>query len=416
MVILKKNVFSVIEFASSKILCVIFQLSNDEVKILSYGSEIARGIKNGIVSDINLAVKSVGKAVSKAEIIYGKIIEDVYVIISGGGIESQIVIQEALVNGRDITEKDIKSLTSRAIEKLQYGNDRVVIHSVNNGYAVDGTHVENPIGMYVNKIDVSTNFISVNKSLLLNIGQVFAQSSLNVIAYLASPYIDSFSCISDDDKNIGVTIMNFGAENTSVLTFKNGCLTSCYSKPLGGSHITHDIAYAFGISIANSEKLKVLYGNLFIDNEDNDSISVKIENNGSDEILIDKNEFLSVIAARQEEILELIFSQLNKNNDQFSYDISTRKIMVVGGASKINGLSNMIGEFYTCKLVKDVEYFYIQNIENNFPEFNKKEVEFSSAFGAIKYLKDFYKDQLSSGNFDNLGRFSFKKIYSFFRK
>ena len=90
--------------------------------------------------------------------------------------------------------------------------------------------------------------------------------------------------------------------------------------------------------------------------------------------------------------------------------------MIVGGASKINGLSNMIGEFYTCKLVKDVEYFYIQNIENNFAEFNKKEVEFSSAFGAIKYLKNFYKDQLSSGNFDNLGRFSFKKIYSFFRK
>ena len=416
MVILKKNVFSLIEFASSKILCVIFQLSNDEIKILGYGFEIARGIKNGIVSDINLAVKSVGKAVSKAESQYGKIIEDVYVVISGCGIESQIVIQEALVNGRDITEKDIKSLTSRAIEKLQYGNDRVIMHSVNNGYAVDGIHVENPIGMYVNKIDVSTNFISVNKSLLLNIGQVFAQSRLNVIAYLASPYMDSFSCVSDDDKNIGVTIINFGAEDTSVLTFKNGCLTSCYSKPLGGYHLTHDIAYAFGISIANAEKIKVLYGSLFIDNEDNESISVKIENTGSDEIFIDKSEFLSVIAARQEEILELIFSQLNKNNNQFSYDISTRKIIIVGGASKINGLSNMIGEFYTCKLVKDIEYFYIKNIDNNFAEFDKKEPVFSSTFGAIKYLQNLYKDQLNSGNFNNLGRFNFKKICSFFKK
>jgi cell division protein FtsA len=416
MVILKKNVFSIIEFASSKILCVIFQLSNDDIKILGFGYEISQGIRNGVVSDIGLAVKSIGKAVSKAESQYGKIIEDVYVVISGCGIESQIITQEALVNGRDITEKDIRSLTNRAIEKLQYGNDRAIMHSVNNGYAIDGIYVENPIGMYANKIDVSTNFVSVNKSLLVNIGQVFAKCRLNVIAYLAAPYMDSFSCISDDDKNIGVTVINFGAEDTGVLTFKNSCLTSCYTRPLGSYHITHDIAYAFGVSIANAEKMKLLYGNLFLDEEDNESISVRVENSGIDEIFIDKNEFLSVVLARQEEILELIFSQLNKKNSQFSYDISTRKIIIVGGGSKISGLSNMIGEFYPCKLVKDIESFYVKNIDNNFTEFSKNEPGFSSVFGAIKYLQNIYKDRFNSENRDRSRGFDLKRIFSFLKK
>jgi cell division ATPase FtsA len=162
--------------------------------------------------------------------------------------------------------------------------------------------------------------------------------------------------------------------------------------------------------------MKLLYGNLFLDEEDNESISVRVENSGIDEIFIDKNEFLSVVLARQEEILELIFSQLNKKNSQFSYDISTRKIIIVGGGSKISGLSNMIGEFYPCKLVKDIESFYVKNIDNNFTEFSKNEPGFSSVFGAIKYLQNIYKDRFNSENRDRSRGFDLKRIFSFLKK
>ena len=412
MVILKKNVFAVVEFGSSKISCVICQFSSENIKILGVSVESAYGIKNGAPSNIKDVISSITRAVSNAESKYGKTIDDIYVVLAGSSIESEVINQEILFGiGREVSDKDIKSLMTKAHEALSYGNNRTILHSINNGYGLDGLYVSNPSGMYASKIDASTNFISAMRMPLLNINQVFAHAHLNVKSYISAPYADAFSCLNDDDKGIGATVINFGAQNTSVVTFKNGCLTSCYSKPIGGSSITFDIAYAFGVSLSCAERMKVLYGNLFLDDHSDEKISMQIDEGSEEEILANKNDFLSVIIARQEEIIESIFQ---KNGD-FSYDISERKIIITGGAHKINGLNDMISQIFPCKIIKSLDSHYIHNFENEFKEFDLNDSENSSILGAIKYLHHSIHDQFIDDKLSQTASSKLKKLFSWAR-
>ncbi len=412
MAILKKNIFTIVEFGSSKISCIICQFSFESIKILGIGTEVAHGIKNGAPSNIKDIINSITRAVSKAENQYGKTIDDVCIVIAGASTESEVVNQEILFNhGREINEKDIKSLISKAYEALNYGESRTILHSINNGYGLDGLYVSNPSGMYAEKIDSSTNFISAMKIPLLNINKVFAQSHLNVKAYISAPYGDTFSCLNDDDRSIGATVINFGAQNTSVATFKNGCLTSCYSKPIGGAYITLDIAYAFGVSLSCAERMKIFYGNLFLDENSDEKISMEIDEETHEEILVNRNDFLSVIIARQEEIIESIFQ---KNGD-FSYDISERKIIITGGAHRISGLTEMISQIFPCKIVKSIDSHHIYNFENEFKEFNLNDPENSSIVGAIKYLHQTMHSQFADERLNSKNSSKFKKLFSWVR-
>lgn len=412
MVLLKKNIFTVVEFSSSKVSCVIFHSFNSIIKILAFASESSQGIKSGAVSDLDLAVRTISRIISKAEQVYGKTIETVFVILSGCDIETQVTSYDASLNNREITEKDLKNLIYRATTELEVEAFRTIIHSVCNGYSVDEVFVFNPLGMYASKISVLMSFISVDKLKLTNITRVFSNCRLTVAGYIVASYADSFSCLSLDDIKIGATVINFGAETTSVVTYKNDSLISCYSRSLGSNHITFDIACAFSVSFANAEKLKILHGNLLIDDEEGFIITNGDEKN-QNEISIDYLEFLSVIRARQEEIIESIFIPLMLKDKKFSYDISARKILITGGGSNLLGLSKMISDLFPCKLVQNVEHINLGGIEfENI--FNPQDTSLSTIIGAIRYIVK-KTSHIKNEQVENKSRFSFRKIFSIFK-
>jgi cell division protein FtsA len=356
------------------------------------------------------AVNSIAMTVEMAEEIYGKIIEDVYVLISGIDINSEIITQEININGRDVVEKDLKNLTLKAGENLQINNERTILHSVNNGYALDGLYVSYPIGMCANQLSVTTNFISSLRIPLININQVFAGCRLNINDHLVGCYMESFSCLSEDDKNIGASVINFGANSTSLITFKNGCLVSCLNLNIGSALMTFDIAHAFGISLFEAEKLKLEYGaltglsgenyyeniilqksNSFLVQDGIDSnLSSLVKNNESglsslnneNNVLINKYDFLSVLMARQEEIVEILISKAKSLGQIFS----ERKLVLTGGGSKISGISDLVKEFIPSRNMRIYENNNDIQILNDFQEFDLNDPNFSSCIGALKYI------------------------------
>jgi cell division protein FtsA len=156
--------------------------------------------------------------------------------------------------------------------------------------------------------------------------------------------MESFSCLTEDDKNIGASVINFGANSTSLITFKNGCLVSCLNINLGSSFLTFDLAHAFGISLFEAEKIKIKYGtflplsnenyyeNIIINNDEYKEGIVSSSNitNNHEDTLINKYDFLSVLIARQEEIIEL----LNGKSKYLNQIISDRKLILTGGGAK----------------------------------------------------------------------------------
>jgi cell division protein FtsA len=407
MAVLKKNIFSIVEIGSSKIICVIFSIHQKEIKILSFAMNPAIGIKNGIIINMKEAINSIAKTVEKAESIYGKIIEEVYVLISGIDITSEIMTQEININGRDVIEKDLKNLTNKASENLQLNNERTILHSVNNGYALDDLYVSYPIGMCANQLSVTTNFISCLRIPLININQVFAGCRLNIKDHFIGSYMESFSCLTEDDKNIGASVINFGASSTSLITFKNGCLVSCLNINIGSALLTFDLAHAFGISLCEAEKLKLEYGTFSRISTDNYYENIILEKNQSlsnnfetsavsatksfdeNKILINKYDFLSVLLARQEEILEVLILKAKSLGQVFS----ERKLILTGGGAKMNGIIDFVKELIPSRSVKIFENVNDIQILNDFFDFDLNDSNFSSIIGALKYIYNInYRD------------------------
>lgn len=424
MAVLKKNIFAIIEVGSSKIICVIFSIHHKEIKILGFASGCALGIKNGVITNMKEAMSCIACTVEKAEGCYGKIIEEVYVVICGSDIQSEIIHQDLMINGKDVTEKDLKHLTNKANEMLSEANDRTILHSINNGYALDDLYVSYPIGMYANKLAVSTNFISCMRIPLININQVFAGCRLNIKDHLVASYMESFSCLNEDDKNIGASVINFGAHSTSVVTFKNGCLISCFNINLGSAYLTFDVAHAFGISLVEAEKLKISQGTLITLSSENYYENIQVEqelsqdyqyqSNNQEPVLINKYDFLSVLLARQEEIIEMLINK-GKSLNQV---ISDRKIILTGGGSKISGLNELIKEFIPARSIRNYDYIENLYINNQFSDFNLNDSAYSAIIGSIKYIYNMcYKDFEFDLQFkkDHLKGNIFSKVLEFFK-
>jgi cell division protein FtsA len=428
---LKRNIFTLVEIGSSKIICIIFSINQKEIKILSFGISHSIGIKNGIVINMKEAINSIARTVEKAESLYGKTVEDVFILISGIDIVSEIITQEVNINGRDVIEKDLKNLTNKASESLQANNERAILHSVNNGYALDGLYVSYPVGMCANQLSVTTNFISCLRIPLININQVFAGCRLNIRDHLVGCYVESFSCLTDDDKNIGVSVINFGANSTSLITFKNGCLVSCLNINIGSSLLTFDLAHAFGISLFEAEKLKLEHGTFlslsgenyyeniileksipYLNNDENFSVSSPSGVNklvNENHVLINKYDFLSVLLARQEEILEVLISKARNLGQIFS----ERKLILTGGGAKISGITELVKEFIPSRNIKLYEYVDDIKIYNEFPELDLGDSNFSSCLGALKYIYNInYKDC----DFDFNLKKKYRKTHGIFSK
>lgn len=345
---IKSSTVAVLDIGSSKVVCFIAKIDPfGRINITGIGHNVAQGIKAGRITDIRAAEISIAQAVEAAEKMAAESIKTLYVGISSNNLISQCISSELLVTGHEISDKDINRLVFQVLDRF---NDQEldVVHSFAYDYVLDGNRgIDNPLGMYGNSLAADFHTLSSPTNYLLNVNNCIMRCQLEVESFISSTYATGLACLTPDEMSLGVTMIEFGGGCTSVSVFNKGHILYSDALPIGGMHVTNDIARGFGTDFVSAERVKNLYGTVILTSADYDeSIEVPISSNKHDTEMnvVKRSELVEIIRARVEEILDITLKKLEASG---MARYGGNKVVITGGASQLSGLKEVVGHVFS---------------------------------------------------------------------
>ncbi|MDN5248443.1 MAG: cell division protein FtsA [Wolbachia endosymbiont of Tyrophagus putrescentiae] len=379
----KRNVFAVLDIGTTKIICLIIKVDNNfNYKVIGTGYKIAEGINGGSITNVKQASYSISSTMNLAEQMSEETIDQVYVNIGGCNVSSFNVYNEIIAANHQISDRDIKRVIFQTFEK--YIEENVIIHNIPLRYHLDDmVDIREVRGLYGKRLSADVNVVTASRPALTNIESCIANSEgLSMAGCITSSYSAGLACLSEDEKELGTAIIDIGGGYTAIGVFKMGKLVYAKSIPIGGVHITRDIAYGLCTSIENAERIKILYGSTIVTSiDENERITVQ-SNENDEPIQVLKSELINIIRPRVEEILEIVKEQLNSQKDPVN------KIVITGGSSQLASMKEIAGHV----LNRQARIGCPTSINGLDGEYDKSPI-FSSAIGSVKLiLETFYKN------------------------
>jgi cell division protein FtsA len=338
-----KGVIGALDVGSTKVACFIVKpqgLREDgspQLKVLGIGHHSSRGVRAGAVVDINAAEDSIRAAVEQAERMAGVTLKDVIVGISCGQPQSRTVNVEVSIAGHEVGEQDLYRAHLSGREQVPAG-DREVIHCMPGSYSIDGSRgIRNPRGMVGDALGVNMYAITAASGPIRNLVTCIERCHLDIAGRVATPYATGLSTLVADEIDLGTTVVDMGGGTTSISVFFDGSLIFADILPIGGNHVTSDIARGLSTTLAHAERIKTLYGSaLSGPNDGREMISVPHlgEDDPDSQSEVPRSVLTGIIQPRIEETFELVRDRLI---DCGLSSISGRRVVLTGGASQMNG-------------------------------------------------------------------------------
>jgi len=339
-----------LDVGTVKIACFIARIDHTgAIDVIGIGHQLSKGIKSGAITDIKLAESCIRSAVASAEQMAEHNIDKVIINISGSQQRSSILNVSIPTSSQQVNNKDIAKLIDFGFEAKQ-SNQRDIIHCIPIDYSLDGeSGIKDPKGMFSKKLSASLHIIDASATTVFNMANCLAQCHLDVDGYIASSYASGLACLDDEEKELGSILIDFGGGNTSIAVFKGAKIIYSGSVPIGGMHVTNDIAHGTSTNIKTAERLKTLYGNLHLTAKDEQEIidiSESADDYDSETNHIPKALLHEIIKPRIEETLELVKSDLEKHKMLHN----SSKIVITGGASQLAGLKDFCESYFKKKV------------------------------------------------------------------
>ena len=374
-----------LDIGSSKVCCIIAKISRDKrINVVGYGYNASKGIKNGIITDINQATLSVCNAVETAEQMANERIDRVIVNVSGDKIKSVIKSASISVNkNRPISEIDINKVIEKGIHKINVeGNE--LIHCLPMSYRCDGgEEIKDPRNIFGESLAVDILLGLIPDILFRNINTVIENAHLEIAEKAFSAYASGLSCLVEDEMELGATVVDIGGGTTSICSFKHGHPTYFSALPVGGNNVTNDIAWGLTTSFTHAERLKTLHGCAFLTSKDKEeTINVYPVGEEDDSSIkqVPKAELISIITPRIEEIFELVSRKLDEHGLRGN---SSHRVVLTGGGSHLSGIREVAGMI----LDKQVRLGKPRNVLN-LPD-NLYNPAFATAVGLLQFALNY---------------------------
>jgi cell division protein FtsA len=310
-----RNLVAVLDVGSSKVCALIAEPGEDgKLRILGTGQRESRGVKRGFIADMEKSEIAIREAVEQAERIAGTQVDQVFVGFSAGGLVSNVAGVEVAIGGRRISAEDIDALLDAGREAID-PDGRTILHAIPALYTIDGVEgVKQPRGLHADKIAVDIHVIGADPPPVKNLDLCVRSAHLGVESIVASPVAAGKACLSDEERELGVALVELGGGVTNVSVFAGGMLVGLRSLSIGGSDITDDIAAAFGTRRAEAERIKCFYGSAMTSPRDNhDMIELAPIAGGQEGIesaRITRAQLVAVVRQRLEHLTALIEAAL----------------------------------------------------------------------------------------------------------
>ena len=338
----RSGLVAALDVGTTKTACFIARIEQGQARIVGVGHQASRGIKAGTVVDLDAAQQAILAAVHTAEQSIGETIQGVIVNISGGHPSSRTLVHEIEVGGHEIGDPDMRKVHDQGRHVPDVA-DRTNLHAIPVGYSIDGSRgIRDPRGMYGQRLGVHVHAISAATSAIRNLVQCVARCHLDVQSVIVSPFAAGLAALVDDERDLGVTLIDMGGGTTTIAVFFDGQVVYVDAVPIGGQHVTSDIARGLSTPLAHAERMKTLYGSALASaSDEREMIDVPLvgeEDNAHHGNHVPKSILTGIIQPRVEETFELVRSRLEASGFD---NLAGRRVVLTGGASQLSGVRDL---------------------------------------------------------------------------
>jgi cell division protein FtsA len=333
----RTGLVTALDVGTSKIVCVIGRAEHGSLKVLGSALRESEGLKAGAVTSLEEAEESIRDCVAAAENLADARIQNVLISVNCGQPVSVASRAVMTLDGALISDAHLRALLAdgRSRAKLE-GHE--IIQSAPTTYVVDEARgVKNPLGMFCQRIGVAMHAVAVKPSPLANLKLAVERGHLNVVGALFGAYASGLATLTEDEKQIGATVIDMGGGVTSIAVFLEGHLVHADVVPVGGLAVTSDIARMVATPLAAAERAKTLYGAALGEMDGAaDMVSIpQMGEEGEDSALrLPRSMLTRIIQARLEEI----FTEVGNRLKAAGYEVAAgRRAVLTGGASQLAG-------------------------------------------------------------------------------
>ncbi len=346
----KQGVFAALDIGSSKVACFIGKAEQGRsgvplpVRVIGIGHQPSHGLRGGAVVDMALTEHAIRAAVESAERMAEQTVRHVTINLSSGRPVSRIVNADVDLNGCEVSDDDLRHLID--VGQSQYNcGEQTLVHGVPVCYSIDHNGgIRDPRGMCGDNLGLNMHMVSATSGPIRNLMSCVQRCHLDVDHVVIAPYSSGLACLVEDELDLGVTCIDMGGGTTSVAVFSQSALQFAGIVPIGGNHVTADLARGLTTSLQNAERMKTLYGSaLGGPNDGREMIRVPQvgEDDGDEGMSVPRNLLNGIIRPRLEETFEMLRDQLEKSGYGGSRG---HRIVLTGGASQMNGVKDFAAQ------------------------------------------------------------------------
>jgi cell division protein FtsA len=344
----KGALLAALDIGSSKVACFIGRIIDDAgtFEVLGVGHHASKGIKGGVIVDLDAAEAVIRQTVHAAEnmaadIMKGYPLREVVVNLPGVSAVSHAYTSDVQIAGHEVTDNDVRRALARAQEQV-LSSEYELIHTIPMDFRIDGNEgIRDPRGMFGQDMSVDIHMVTGDMGPLQNMAAAIERSHLDITALCVSAYAAGLASLVEDEMDLGCTVIDMGGGVTSFAVFNGGRMVYADAVPVGGAHITNDIAKGLTTSMNDAERLKALYGSAMASNMDESEL-IDVPQLGEDEHAapnhVPRSLLVGIMQPRIEEVFEMVRAKLN---DSGLGNAVGRRVVLTGGSSQIQGLKDL---------------------------------------------------------------------------
>lgn len=333
-----------LDIGTSKVVCIVGEVNPEgRIEIIGIGSHPSRGLKKGVVVDIESTVTSIQRSVEEAELMAGCQIRSVYAGIAGSHIRSMNSHGIVAIRDREVFAPDIERVIDAA-QAVAIPADQKILHILPQEYVIDEQEgVKEPLGMSGVRLEAKVHLVTCAVNAAQNIEKCIRRCGLEVEDVILEQLASGYAVLTDDEKELGVCLVDIGGGTTDMAIFTEGAIRHTAVIPIAGDQVTNDIAMALRTPTQNAEEIKIKYAcalaKLVGENE-----TIRVPSIGERaERELSRQALAEVVEPRYDELFALIQAELRRSGFE---ELVAAGIVLTGGTSKMEGVAELAEEIF----------------------------------------------------------------------
>ena len=340
----EKNLIIGLDVGTSKVVAIVAELMADGgMNVIGLGQHVSRGLKKGVVINIDSTVNAIQRAIEEAELMADCTIKNVFTGIAGSHVQSINARGMVKIKDAEVTQADVARVIETA-QAIALPSDQQILHILTQEYIIDGQEdVREPLGMSGMKLEVKVHIVTGAVAAAQNIVKSIKRCGLEVTDLILQPLASSEAVLTEDEKELGVCLVDIGGGTTDIAVFKQGAIRHTAVIPIAGDQITNDVAVALRTPTQSAEDIKIKHGCALRQLADPREVVEVQGTDGREGRQLSVQTLAEVIEPRVVELYEFVLAELRRSGLE---EMIASGIVITGGSAMMKGMVELGEEIF----------------------------------------------------------------------